>query len=105
MKKRCRTIMPVLCSSLLTLGLAIAGVQAQAAEPIQPIPPVKTINLAKVELGKKLYFDPRLSKSGYISCNSCHNLSMGGTDNLPSSLLATSGIRGRSTLPPYSTPA
>lgn len=39
-----------------------------------------------VELGKKLYFDPRLSKSGFISCNSCHNLSMGGTDNIPTSV-------------------
>jgi cytochrome c peroxidase len=38
------------------------------------------------ELGKKLYFDPRLSKSGFISCNSCHNLSMGGTDNIPTSI-------------------
>jgi cytochrome c peroxidase len=37
-------------------------------------------------LGKKLYFDPRLSKSGFISCNSCHNLSMGGTDNIPTSI-------------------
>jgi cytochrome c peroxidase len=34
----------------------------------------------------KLYFDPRLSKSGFISCNSCHNLSMGGTDNLKTSI-------------------
>jgi cytochrome c peroxidase len=39
-----------------------------------------------MELGKKLYFDPRLSKSGFISCNSCHNLSMGGSDNLKSSI-------------------
>jgi cytochrome c peroxidase len=39
-----------------------------------------------VELGKKLFFDPRLSRSGFISCNSCHNLSMGGTDNLPTSI-------------------
>jgi cytochrome c peroxidase len=39
-----------------------------------------------VELGKKLYFDPRLSKSGFISCNSCHNLSMGGTDNIKTSI-------------------
>lgn len=39
-----------------------------------------------VELGKKLFFDPRLSKSGFISCNSCHNLSMGGSDNLKSSI-------------------
>ena len=28
----------------------------------------------KAELGKKLYFEPRLSKSGIISCNTCHNL-------------------------------
>lgn len=59
---------------------------AQAAEPIQPIKPAKVTNPALVELGKKLYFDPRLSKSGFISCNSCHNLSMGGTDNLKTSI-------------------
>jgi len=56
------------------------------AEPIQVIEPVKQINLALAELGKKLYFDPRLSQSGWISCNSCHNLSMGGTDNLKTSI-------------------
>ena len=33
----------------------------------------KAVNPAAVELGKKLFFDPRLSKSGVISCNSCHN--------------------------------
>lgn len=37
---------------------------------------------AKVNLGKQLFFDPRLSKSGLISCNFCHNLNAGGTDNL-----------------------
>lgn len=37
---------------------------------------------AKAELGKKLYFEPRLSKSGLISCNTCHNLGMGGTDGV-----------------------
>jgi cytochrome c peroxidase len=59
---------------------------AAADEPIQPIAPAKLSNPAMVELGKKLYFDPRLSKSGFISCNSCHNLSMGGSDNLKSSI-------------------
>jgi cytochrome c peroxidase len=67
------------------LLLAVSGV-ALAQEPVEPIAPVKEINLGKVELGKKLYFDPRLSKSGFISCNSCHNLSMGGTDNLKTSI-------------------
>ena len=35
---------------------------------------------AKYELGKMLYFEPRLSKSQLISCNTCHNLSFGGDD-------------------------
>jgi len=73
---------------IISAALALAGgvSTAWSSEPIQPIEPVKEINLAQVELGKKLYFDPRLSKSGFISCNSCHNLSMGGTDNLKTSI-------------------
>ncbi len=35
---------------------------------------------AKVELGKMLFFDPRLSASQLISCNTCHNLALGGAD-------------------------
>ncbi|GJQ60414.1 MAG: cytochrome-c peroxidase [Candidatus Scalindua sp. AMX11] len=57
-----------------------------AKEAIQPIPLSFDYDRAKVELGKKLFFEPRLSKSGWISCNSCHNLSTGGADNLPSSI-------------------
>ena len=34
----------------------------------------------KVDLGKALIFDPRLSRSQLISCNSCHNLATGGVD-------------------------
>ncbi|MCI5219182.1 MAG: cytochrome C biogenesis protein CcsA, partial [Candidatus Electrothrix sp. LOE2] len=72
--------------SFLCMAILGAAGAAAAEEPIQPIAPVKEINLAKAELGKKLFFDPRLSKSGFISCNSCHNLSMGGTDNLKTSI-------------------
>jgi cytochrome c peroxidase len=57
-----------------------------AEEPIQPIPISFDYDRAKVELGKKLFFEPRLSKSGWITCNSCHNLSTGGADNLPTSI-------------------
>ena len=39
-----------------------------------------TITPAKVDLGKKLYFDPRLSASQLISCNTCHNVGLGGAD-------------------------
>src|SRR5574341_625245 len=38
------------------------------------------LTLEKINLGKMLYFDPRLSLSGLISCNTCHNLSTAGVD-------------------------
>jgi cytochrome c peroxidase len=46
---------------------------------------------AKVELGKKLFFDPRLSLTGTVSCNSCHNVMEGGDDGRSTSM----GIEGR----------
>ncbi len=44
--------------------------------------PKNQLNKAKVELGKTLFFEPRLSKSNLISCNTCHNLATGGVDGL-----------------------
>ena len=73
----------LLLFAVLALGPLLA---AASDEPIQPITPAVVANPAMMELGKKLYFDPRLSKSGFISCNSCHNLSMGGSDNLKTSI-------------------
>lgn len=70
----------------LSVSFATAALAAPRNEPIQPIEPAPVTDQAKVELGKQLFFDPRLSKSGFISCNSCHNLSMGGSDNLPTSI-------------------
>ena len=49
----------------------------------------------KVELGKMLYFDTRLSKNGNISCNSCHNLDTYGVDNLATSPGDTHELGGR----------
>ena len=73
----------------VVLALAVAGGAWAATvrdEPIKPIEPAKVSDGAKVELGKKLWFEPRLSMSGIISCNTCHNLSRGGTDNLKTSI-------------------
>lgn len=75
-----------LLAAASTMALATALSPAMAEEPIQPIKPYVSKEPALVELGKKLFFDPRLSKSGFISCNSCHNLSMGGSDNLKTSI-------------------
>ncbi|MBK1719951.1 cytochrome-c peroxidase [Thiocystis violacea] len=53
------------------------AMQQPANNPITP---------EKIELGKMLFFDPRISASGLISCNTCHNLGTGGDDNLPTSV-------------------
>ncbi len=80
-----RTLTVLLLS--LSLGAIFGSTSAMAVnEPIQPIKAVTPENVDVAELGKMLFFDPRLSKSGFISCNSCHNLSMGGTDNIKTSI-------------------
>lgn len=52
------------------------------------VPAVKNnaVTHEKIELGKMLFFDPRLSASQIISCNTCHNLSTGGVDAGPTSI-------------------
>lgn len=69
-------------------GLAFAAEDLQSSakamfKPIPDKPPVLKGNPAtpaKVDLGAKLFFDPRLSKSQLISCNTCHNVGLGGAD-------------------------
>jgi len=58
---------------------------------ITPIPKNDTYDEQKALLGKKLFFDTRLSEDNSISCASCHNLEMGGDDNLPVAI----GINGK----------
>ncbi|WP_394129069.1 cytochrome-c peroxidase [Shewanella maritima] len=65
---------------------AVVKTTASPSEPISVIKPAVITEPEKVELGKMLYFEPRLSISGFISCNSCHNLSLGGVDALPTSI-------------------
>jgi cytochrome c peroxidase len=89
-----RNIIP----GLLLLGLAVPPALAQddlvarAREQFQAIPmsapelPGNPATPAKVELGKMLYFEPRLSASHAISCNSCHNIGLGGADAEPTSI-------------------
>jgi cytochrome c peroxidase len=77
----------------LTIWLTLAG-SAWAEEGLsktartlfQPVPESapalenNPANPSRVELGKMLYFDPRLSASHLISCNTCHNVGLGGVD-------------------------
>ncbi len=48
--------------------------------------PDNQLNSEKLKLGTMLFIDPRLSRSGLFSCNTCHNLTTGGVDNLPTSI-------------------
>lgn len=53
-------------------------------EPIPPEAPVPDDNPmteAKVDLGHKLFFEPKLSRSGIISCNTCHVVGAAGIDH------------------------
>ena len=45
----------------------------------------------KIALGKRLYFDPILSRDRTVSCASCHILQEGGDDNRPAAI----GYKGR----------
>jgi cytochrome c peroxidase len=86
--KRLFVFLSAVVSVILLTGSAFAAddLLEEAQALFKPIPPaireVKGVLItpALVELGKALYFDPRLSKSGLISCNSCHNVGMGGAD-------------------------
>lgn len=87
---------------LLAASAAIAcvmGAQASASDLLEnareyfkPLPSTmpalneNKISPEKIDLGKALFFDPRMSASGVFSCNSCHNLATGGDDNMPTSI-------------------
>ena len=85
----------IVLATLATASLMASSLVETATNAgLSPIPESKTelyklidnpknpITEEKVALGKKLFFDPRLSKSGLISCNFCHNLSEGGEDGM-----------------------
>ncbi len=88
------TVVAFLCLACLFAFPAAAqnDLLTRALQQFQPIPstppelPGNAASLAKVELGKMLYFDPRLSASHAISCNSCHNIGLGGADAEPTSI-------------------
>jgi len=96
-----KVVLSVLVAALGVIAFLVIGVAAQDAAPTQlqqtaqamfaPLPavvdnPDNPVTEEKVELGKMLYYDPRLSLSGFVSCNSCHNLATYGVDNLPTSI-------------------
>lgn len=80
---------------ILTLALfsSILAVSCQSSKKVNRVSDFNQTlaTISEVELGKMLYFDPRLSVDGTISCNSCHNVMNGGSDNRQFSM----GVRGQ----------
>jgi cytochrome c peroxidase len=88
----------VSATSFLFLLAAASGAAAQVPADLQQraqavfgtLPAVaesrdNPLTEAKITLGRALYFDPRLSASNTISCNSCHQLDRFGVDGEPTS--------------------
>ncbi len=76
-------LMGVFCFAQNAMADKLLAQAKEAFEVIPAEPKVLEGNPAtpeKIELGKMLFFEPRLSKSMLISCNTCHNLSFGGDD-------------------------
>lgn len=67
--------------------------QWQALPDTAPAPADNPTTADKVELGKMLYFDPRLSATGTVSCFSCHNVMEGGDDHMTTSA-GVHGLKG-----------
>ena len=56
-----------------------------AAAVLEPLPD-PTVNMKKVALGQRLFFDTRLSGDGTVSCASCHSFDHGGAEPRATSL-------------------
>lgn len=62
-----------------------------------PQPAKNMMTPERVELGKFLFFDPRLSGSNFISCATCHNPALGWSDAQPTAIGHGMGVLHRST--------
>ncbi len=61
----------------------IAPSERRTQEPLTPIPAVVTEDSRHVQLGERLFYDPRLSQDNRQSCATCHPLDRGGMDGRP----------------------
>lgn len=88
----CAAVTASLVATAQSTAPQIAELRETAQSLFQPIPASapevrgNAVTAEQVELGRWLFFDPRLSRSQIISCNTCHNVGTGGADNVPTSI-------------------
>lgn len=86
----------VIAALVLTGASGLAAAEWQSLPNVAPAPADNPTTAEKVELGKILYHDPRLSSSGTVACASCHNVMGGGEDNRGGSVGVGAQVGGRS---------
>jgi cytochrome c peroxidase len=101
------TVVPRSLITAAALALAVAAPSSLPAAPAaagtpykmtvpkgleeMPVPDDNPMTVEKVDLGRQLYFDRRLSGDGTVSCATCHDPAKGWTDNKP----VSDGIKGQ----------
>ena len=86
----------VLVTALALIGSISVATAWETLPTTAPAPADNPSTEEKIELGKMLYHDPRLSSTGTVSCASCHNTMLGGEDNRPNSMGVNGQTGGRS---------
>ncbi len=91
-----KTKLSVVLSIIISAGIFGSAqaneVRERAKTLFQPIPSAevlieqKELSPEKIELGRWLFFEPRLSSSHIITCNTCHSVGTGGADNIPAAI-------------------
>ena len=76
---------------LFMLTAALAGSNVVLQPPLgldlyMPVPEANPLTRAKVELGRKLFFDKRLSRNYTVACASCHDPRLAFTDGRPTAV-------------------
>ena len=94
-------------ATAMALVLSVTAVHAEDIaeymdffEPLPYLPPIPANNSLtpeKIELGKMLFFEPRISGSGVISCATCHNPALGWSDRIPTAVGHDGQVGNRNT--------
>jgi len=88
---RSLTVAAIVVAGLVPSEAADTGVRVQAAAIFKPLPqdvatPENPVTPERVQLGRLLFFEPRVSVDGTVSCARCHQPALYGTDALPRSV-------------------
>lgn len=92
-----QTVHKILLAAIISLWFLPAN--AQINSPIEPLPLKLDVNASLANIGKKLFFDQRLSVDDSVSCASCHDLEKGFGTDLKKVSTGINGLKGNRNSP------